>query len=45
VIFMDDRQVDELYRSGVKPWNSAGWTPHLTEKLHEKARGGRDSRE
>ena len=20
-------EVDEMYRSGVKPWNSAGWRP------------------
>ncbi|KAL0951923.1 hypothetical protein HGRIS_008577 [Hohenbuehelia grisea] len=29
-------EVDELYREGVKPWNSAGWRPHLVEQMHEK---------
>ncbi|KAJ7292647.1 general substrate transporter [Mycena rebaudengoi] len=29
-------EVDEMYRSGVKPWNSAGWTPHLIDRMHEK---------
>lgn len=29
-------EVDELYRSGVKPWNSAAWKPHLTDELHDK---------
>jgi hypothetical protein len=29
-------KVDEMYRSGVKPWNSAGWTPHLIDRMHEK---------
>jgi len=32
-------EVDELYRSGVKPWNSAAWKPHLNDELrhqHEK---------
>ncbi|EKM84259.1 hypothetical protein AGABI1DRAFT_52117 [Agaricus bisporus var. burnettii JB137-S8] len=24
-------EVDELYRSGVKPWKSAGWRPHLMD--------------
>ncbi|KAI0352263.1 general substrate transporter [Trametes cingulata] len=29
-------EVDEMYRSGVKPWNSAGWRP--SEKhIHDKA--------
>ncbi|CAK5265925.1 unnamed protein product [Mycena citricolor] len=27
-------EVDELYRSGVKPWHSAGWRPHLHDQ-HE----------
>lgn len=30
-------EVDELYRSGVKPWNSPSWKPHLSEEAHEKA--------
>jgi SP family sugar:H+ symporter-like MFS transporter len=30
-------EVDELYRSGVKPWNSPGWRPHLSEEAHERA--------
>ncbi|KAJ7762317.1 general substrate transporter [Mycena maculata] len=29
-------EVDEMYRSGVKPWNSAGWTSHLIERMHEQ---------
>ncbi|KAF4623455.1 hypothetical protein D9613_002266 [Agrocybe pediades] len=29
-------EVDEMYRSGVKPWNSPGWKPHLSEEAHEK---------
>ncbi|KAF8899307.1 sugar transporter [Infundibulicybe gibba] len=29
-------EVDEMYRAGVKPWNSAGWRPQLIEKLREK---------
>ncbi|KAJ7157287.1 general substrate transporter [Mycena filopes] len=28
-------EVDEMYRSGVKPWHSAQWTPHLIERMHE----------
>lgn len=28
-------EVDELYRSGVKPWNSASWRP---ADWHERAR-------
>ncbi|KAF8644246.1 hypothetical protein AX16_008601 [Volvariella volvacea WC 439] len=28
-------EVDELYRSGVKPWNSPGWRPHLIDRMHE----------
>ncbi|KAF5312723.1 hypothetical protein D9619_002694 [Psilocybe cf. subviscida] len=30
-------EVDELYRSGVKPWNSPDWKPHLSEEAHERA--------
>ncbi|KAG6812635.1 hypothetical protein H0H92_001718 [Tricholoma furcatifolium] len=29
-------EVDEMYRSGVKPWNSEGWTPHLTDELRKR---------
>ncbi|KAF5385355.1 hypothetical protein D9615_001062 [Tricholomella constricta] len=29
-------EVDELYRSGVKPWNSANWKPHLIDQLHKE---------
>ncbi|GLB43576.1 putative sugar (and other) transporter [Lyophyllum shimeji] len=29
-------EVDEMYRSGVKPWNSADWKPHLTDQLHKE---------
>jgi hypothetical protein len=29
-------KVDEMYRSGVKPWNSAEWTPHLVDRFHGK---------
>ncbi|KAG6911265.1 hypothetical protein DXG01_002103 [Tephrocybe rancida] len=29
-------EVDEMYRSGVKPWNSSGWTPHLVDHLHKE---------
>ncbi|KAG6841720.1 hypothetical protein C0991_007606 [Blastosporella zonata] len=29
-------EVDEMYRSGVKPWNSAEWKPHLNDKLHKE---------
>ncbi|KAF9011200.1 general substrate transporter [Cyathus striatus] len=28
-------EVDEMYRSGVKPWNSPGWRPHLSEEAHQ----------
>ncbi|KAG5654150.1 hexose transporter hxt1 [Sphagnurus paluster] len=28
-------EVDEMYRSGVKPWNSANWKPHLVQELKE----------
>ncbi|KAF9535704.1 general substrate transporter [Crepidotus variabilis] len=27
-------EVDELYRADVKPWQSAGWKPHLGEEAH-----------
>jgi len=27
-------EVDEMYRSGVRPWNSANWKPHLTDGIH-----------
>ncbi|KAF8240859.1 sugar transporter [Tricholoma matsutake] len=29
-------EVDEMYRSGVKPWNSANWKPHLMDELHKE---------
>lgn len=32
-------EVDEMYRSGVKPWNSATWKPHLMDGLHNKVDG------
>jgi MFS transporter, SP family, sugar:H+ symporter len=25
-----------MYRSGVKPWHSANWKPHLMDELHNK---------
>ncbi|KAJ7222870.1 general substrate transporter [Mycena haematopus] len=31
-------EVDEMYRSGVKPWHSSAWKPHLTDRFHEKER-------
>ncbi|KAJ7447249.1 general substrate transporter [Mycena latifolia] len=34
-------EVDEMYRSGVKPWRSSGWTPHLMEGMHEKEKAGK----
>jgi len=37
-------EVDEMYRSGVKPWNSPGWTPaekHLP--INERGRAGNAS--
>ncbi|KAF9056071.1 general substrate transporter, partial [Panaeolus papilionaceus] len=37
-------EVDELYKSGVKPWNSTGWKPHLGEEAHAKAIEGRHAR-
>lgn len=27
-------EVDEMYRSGVKPWNSPSWKPHLLDHMH-----------
>jgi len=39
-------EVDELYRSGVRPWNSANWKPHLTDAIHHnKPAEARDSDE
>ena len=35
-------EVDEMYRSGVKPWHSASWTPHLSQEAHEKVTGRRE---
>jgi hypothetical protein len=32
-------QVDEMYRSGVKPWNSANWKPHLMDEMHKQTGG------
>ncbi|KAG6820153.1 hypothetical protein H0H93_004735 [Arthromyces matolae] len=31
-------EVDELYRSGIKPWNSSDFKPHLTDEIHNKVR-------
>ncbi|EIM83272.1 sugar transporter [Stereum hirsutum FP-91666 SS1] len=28
-------EVDEMYASGVKPWRSAAWRPHLLDQMHE----------
>lgn len=25
-----------MYRSGVKPWNSPSWKPHLLDHMHGK---------
>ena len=37
-------EVDEMYRSGVKPWNSPSWRP--SEKhIHEKAETATEIRE
>lgn len=36
-------QVDELYRSGVKPWNSAEWKPAATHERDEEKDVRRDS--
>ncbi|KAF8203957.1 sugar transporter [Pholiota molesta] len=30
-------EVDEMYRSEVKPWRSADWKPHLGDQAHERA--------
>jgi SP family sugar:H+ symporter-like MFS transporter len=30
-------EVDEMYRAGVKPWNSTEWKPHLGEEAHKNA--------
>uniref|UniRef100_A0A0W0G654 Major facilitator superfamily (MFS) profile domain-containing protein n=2 Tax=Moniliophthora roreri TaxID=221103 RepID=A0A0W0G654_MONRR len=29
-------EVDEMYRAGVKPWNSVNWKPHLLDNVHKK---------
>lgn len=34
-------EVDEMYRSGVKPWNSAGWRPTLLDSVHHHGDQGR----
>ncbi|KAJ6520513.1 general substrate transporter [Mycena sanguinolenta] len=31
-------EVDEMYRSGVKPWRSADWKPHLNDRFREKGK-------
>jgi len=31
-------EVDEMYRAGVKPWNSANWKPRLTDGLRREKR-------
>jgi len=33
-------QVDEMYRAGIKPWNSADWKPHLGEDPHKSVLKG-----
>ena len=33
-LIIDTKQVDELYRSGVKPWQSSGWRP-VDKHLHD----------
>ncbi|KAJ7053899.1 general substrate transporter [Mycena amicta] len=38
-------EVDELYRSGVKPWHSTGWQPHLLDQLRNKERKEQEVRE
>lgn len=38
-------EVDEMYRSGVKPWNSANWKPHLTDEIHQREKTETDSRQ
>ncbi|KAK7063636.1 hexose transporter 2 [Favolaschia claudopus] len=37
-------EVDELYRSGVKPWHSTGWTPRLNERFHETEKTNEERR-
>ncbi|TFK65443.1 sugar transporter [Pluteus cervinus] len=37
-------EVDELYRSGVRPWNSEGWRPHLMEGMHQKEHSSVDEK-
>jgi len=34
-------EVDEMYRSGVKPWKSAGWVP--SHKYHDAVVAGKGS--
>ncbi|TEB04014.1 sugar transporter [Coprinellus micaceus] len=29
-------EVDEMYRSDVKPWQSSNWKPHLSEEAHQR---------
>ncbi|KAJ7726395.1 general substrate transporter [Mycena metata] len=31
-------EVDEMYRSGVKPWHSTDWKPRLIERMHEQGK-------
>lgn len=38
-------QVDEMYRSGVRPWNSANWKPHLMDEMHNQTAGKASLRE
>ncbi|EPQ60026.1 general substrate transporter [Gloeophyllum trabeum ATCC 11539] len=38
-------EVDEMYRSGVKPWNSYSWRPSLFEKPREEPREAGDGKE
>ncbi|KAF8079163.1 general substrate transporter [Lyophyllum atratum] len=38
-------EVDEMYRSGVKPWNSANWKPQLIEQLHKEKPAHNDVRD
>jgi SP family sugar:H+ symporter-like MFS transporter len=33
-------QVDEMYRAGIKPWNSTDWKPHLGEEAHKNVLEG-----
>lgn len=37
-------EVDEMYRSGVKPWNSPGWKP-AEKHIHDKADTAAEVRE